>query len=103
MKPSPDERAMRPLKPLPNLIFASRWLQLPLYLGLIIAQGIYVWLLNPVNSEPHGPVRLVTASFPSVLIPMIVYAAIVRLWLVPAGVGGYRASTAPLPLRKPNI
>ena len=44
MKTSPDERAMRPLKPLPNLIFASRWLQLPLYLGLIIAQGIYVWL-----------------------------------------------------------
>ncbi|MDH4093471.1 MAG: YqhA family protein [Betaproteobacteria bacterium] len=35
---------MRPLKPLPNLIFASRWLQLPLYLGLIIAQGVYVWL-----------------------------------------------------------
>jgi len=35
---------MRPLKPLPNLIFMSRWLQLPLYLGLIVAQGIYVWL-----------------------------------------------------------
>jgi uncharacterized protein (TIGR00645 family) len=32
------------LKPLPNLIFASRWLQLPLYLGLIVAQGVYVWL-----------------------------------------------------------
>jgi uncharacterized protein (TIGR00645 family) len=44
MKTSPDERAMRPLRPLPNLIFASRWLQLPLYLGLIVAQGIYVWL-----------------------------------------------------------
>jgi uncharacterized protein (TIGR00645 family) len=44
MKTSPDERAMRPLKPLPNLIFASRWLQLPLYLGLIVAQAIYVWL-----------------------------------------------------------
>jgi uncharacterized protein (TIGR00645 family) len=40
-----DDRAkMRPLKPLPNLIFMSRWLQLPLYLGLIVAQGIYVWL-----------------------------------------------------------
>ena len=40
-----DERAkMRPLKPLPNLIFMSRWLQLPLYLGLIVAQAIYVWL-----------------------------------------------------------
>ena len=40
-----DERnILRPLKPLPNLIFMSRWLQLPLYLGLIVAQGIYVWV-----------------------------------------------------------
>ena len=44
MTPLPGERALRPLKPLPNLIFASRWLQLPLYLGLIVAQGVYVWL-----------------------------------------------------------
>lgn len=29
--------------PLPRLIFASRWLQLPLYLGLIVAQAIYVY------------------------------------------------------------
>src|SRR5688572_6372257 len=34
----------RALRPLPGFIFASRWLQLPLYLGLIVAQGIYVWL-----------------------------------------------------------
>jgi uncharacterized protein (TIGR00645 family) len=33
-----------PLRPLPALIFASRWLQLPLYLGLIVAQGVYVIL-----------------------------------------------------------
>jgi uncharacterized protein (TIGR00645 family) len=39
-----DRSKMRPLKPLPNFIFMSRWLQLPLYLGLIVAQGIYVWL-----------------------------------------------------------
>jgi uncharacterized protein (TIGR00645 family) len=32
------------LKPLPSLIFSSRWLQLPLYLGLIIAQCVYVFL-----------------------------------------------------------
>jgi uncharacterized protein (TIGR00645 family) len=30
--------------PLPTLIFSSRWLQLPLYLGLIVAQGVYVVL-----------------------------------------------------------
>jgi uncharacterized protein (TIGR00645 family) len=33
----------RPLRPIPRLIFMSRWLQLPLYLGLIVAQGVYVW------------------------------------------------------------
>mgnify|MGYP003556010216 FL=1 len=32
----------RALRPLPAVIFASRWLQLPLYLGLIAAQGVYV-------------------------------------------------------------
>ena len=32
------------LNPLPALIFSSRWLQLPLYLGLIVAQGVYVVL-----------------------------------------------------------
>jgi uncharacterized protein (TIGR00645 family) len=31
------------LRPLPRLIFASRWLQLPLYMGLILAQAIYVF------------------------------------------------------------
>ena len=36
----------RPLRPLPALIFASRWLQLPLYLGLIVAQGVYVFLFG---------------------------------------------------------
>ena len=31
------------LRPLPSLIFASRWLQLPLYIGLIAAQAVYVF------------------------------------------------------------
>jgi uncharacterized protein (TIGR00645 family) len=41
MNPPQEARALRPL---PAFIFASRWLQLPLYLGLIVAQAIYVWL-----------------------------------------------------------
>jgi uncharacterized protein (TIGR00645 family) len=32
------------LRPIPTLIFGSRWLQLPLYLGLIVAQVVYVVL-----------------------------------------------------------
>ena len=41
MKTLAEARALRPL---PSFIFASRWLQLPLYLGLIVAQAIYVWV-----------------------------------------------------------
>ena len=32
-----------PMRTLPKLIFATRWLQLPLYLGLILAQCVYVF------------------------------------------------------------
>src|SRR5688500_2102456 len=41
---NPGVNEARVLRPLPAFIFASRWLQLPLYLGLIVAQAIYVWL-----------------------------------------------------------
>jgi uncharacterized protein (TIGR00645 family) len=46
------------LNPLPALIFSSRWLQLPLYLGLIVAQGVYVFLFikelwHLVHETPH--------------------------------------------------
>lgn len=44
----PSETLLPPggkrMRPLPLLIFSSRWLQLPLYLGLIVAQSIYVIL-----------------------------------------------------------
>ncbi|MBD9470622.1 TIGR00645 family protein [Pseudoxanthomonas sp. PXM01] len=42
MTPPPSHRPAF----LPNLIFASRWLQLPLYLGLIVAQCVYVFLFG---------------------------------------------------------
>lgn len=32
------------MKLLPRIIFGSRWLQVPLYLGLIVAQCVYVFL-----------------------------------------------------------
>ena len=41
--PPKSPRTAPPLPALPRLIFASRWLQLPLYLGLIAAQCVYVF------------------------------------------------------------
>jgi uncharacterized protein (TIGR00645 family) len=53
--------AFRPLRPMPALIFASRWLQVPLYLGLIVAQAVYVVLfiqellhLVPILWDPNA-------------------------------------------------
>jgi uncharacterized protein (TIGR00645 family) len=44
MKSTPSPRPEGRFRPaLPNFIFASRWLQLPLYLGLIVAQCVYVF------------------------------------------------------------
>jgi uncharacterized protein (TIGR00645 family) len=43
---SPHKNPNRPKGGMPllsNFIFASRWLQLPLYLGLIVAQAVYVF------------------------------------------------------------
>ncbi len=45
-KATPSKTTPPSLNPLPRLIFASRWLQLPLYLGLIVAQGVYVVLFG---------------------------------------------------------
>ena len=39
-----DRTSAPRLRPLPLLIFSSRWLQLPLYVGLIAAQCVYVFL-----------------------------------------------------------
>src|ERR671921_683648 len=47
MSMAADDHEIRPgqgLRPLPALIFSSRWLQLPLYVGLIVAQCVYVIL-----------------------------------------------------------
>ena len=57
------------LGPLPKLIFASRWLQLPLYLGLILAQAVYVFhfwvelvhLIEAAFGSQDALVKLVTS------------------------------------------
>ena len=40
---APVPEKIRRMRPIPRFIFASRWLQLPLYLGLIAAQAVYVF------------------------------------------------------------
>jgi uncharacterized protein (TIGR00645 family) len=65
--PSPIEKSR--LGALPAFIFASRWLQLPLYLGLIVAQCVYVFhfwvelvhLVEAVFGNSDALAKLVTS------------------------------------------
>ena len=66
MAQSPDSLTPE-MRTLPKLIFMSRWLQLPLYLGLIAAQGVYVWhflleLWHLIDAAFGGPKALAILS-----------------------------------------
>jgi NCS1 family nucleobase:cation symporter-1 len=80
-----------------------RGFNLPALGCVLLGQLVYLWLLDPVSLAARGPVRLLTASGPAVLLPMAIYFLLVRLSLIPAGLGGYGAARAPLPLHRPNI
>ncbi|GGC59424.1 YqhA family protein [Undibacterium terreum] len=69
-----EKVAFSKLSPLANLIFLSRWLQLPLYLGLILAQGVYVYhfwyeLIDLIKAAFGNQVALehILSNFPNLV------------------------------------
>ena len=77
------------LGPLPALIFSSRWLQLPLYLGLIVAQGVYVFLfLKELWHLIHDANTLSEQGIMLIVLGLIDVVMISNL-LVMVIVGGY--------------
>ncbi|MGD9583263.1 MAG: TIGR00645 family protein [Lysobacterales bacterium] len=97
MTPS-AEKIARPLSPLPSLIFWSRWLQVPLYLGLIIAQGVYVVLfLKELWHLIHGAFGLGEQEIMLIVLGLIDVVMISNL-LVMVIVGGYETFVSRLGL-----
>ena len=88
-----------PLSFFPALIFSSRWLQLPLYLGLIVAQGVYVVLF--VKELMHLIVH--ATSFGEQQIMLIVLGLIdvvmISNLLIMVIVGGYETFVSRLGLQ----
>ena len=77
------------LGPLPTLIFSSRWLQLPLYLGLIVAQGVYVVLfIKELWHLVHGATSLSEQDIMLLVLGLIDVVMISNL-LMMVIVGGY--------------
>jgi uncharacterized protein (TIGR00645 family) len=83
---------------LPKLIFSSRWLQLPLYIGLIVAQGVYVFLfLKELWHLIHSAPTLTEQSIMLIVLGLIDVVMISNL-LVMVIVGGYETFVSRLNL-----
>ncbi len=92
--PDPNRR----LSPLPALIFGSRWLQLPLYLGLIAAQGVYVVLF--VKELWHLMLHAVSFGEQQIMLAVLGLIDVVMIsnLLVMVIVGGYETFVSRLRL-----
>ena len=81
-----------PVKHLESLIFASRWIQAPLYLGLIVAQVVYCWLfmveLSHLVAGAFGPHHMTETDVMLIVLGLIDVVMIANL-LVMVIVGGY--------------
>ena len=86
------------LNPLPALIFSSRWLQLPLYLGLIVAQGVYVFLF--LKELSHLVMDATTLSEQQIMLLVLGLIDVVMIsnLLVMVIVGGYETFVSRLNL-----
>jgi uncharacterized protein (TIGR00645 family) len=96
-KVPPDAPALRPL---PQLIFASRWLQLPLYLGLIVAQGVYVVLF--LKELWHLVIHTLNYTEQEIMLVVLGLIDVVMIsnLLIMVIVGGYETFVSRLELEK---
>jgi uncharacterized protein (TIGR00645 family) len=88
------------LRPLPQLIFSSRWLQVPLYVGLIVAQAVYVVLfLKELWHLVLGTMGFTEQEIMLVVLGLIDVVMISNL-LIMVIVGGYETFVSRLELEK---
>jgi uncharacterized protein (TIGR00645 family) len=109
-----------PLRPIPRLIFASRWLQLPLYLGLILAQAVYVFhfwvelvhlleaafgsepalqaLINSIGYKADAPVTHLNETIIMLVVLALIDVVMISNLLIMVIVGGYETFVSRLNL-----
>ena len=82
------------------LIFSSRWLQAPLYLGLIIAQGVYVFhFMIELTHLVSGAADIGEAEIMLIVLGLIDVVMIANL-LIMVIIGGYETFVSRLNLRE---
>ena len=110
MTPSNPDNTPR-LRPVPRFIFASRWLQLPLYIGLIAAQGVYVFhfwielvhlleaafgsqtalqaLITSIGYKADAPVSALNETIIMLVVLALIDVVMISNLLIMVIVGGY--------------
>ena len=94
-----DSSAAPKLGPLSTLIFASRWLQLPLYLGLILAQCVYVFLFMKELWHLIAGANSLTEQLIMLLVLGLIDVVMISNLLVMVIVGGYETFVSRLNLQ----
>ena len=118
----PPTRPNAALRPLPNLIFASRWLQLPLYLGLIGAQAVYVFhfwvelvhlleaafgsqtalqaLITSIGYKADAPIAALNETIIMLVVLALIDVVMISNLLIMVIVGGYETFVSRLHLEE---
>ncbi|AXS80194.1 TIGR00645 family protein [Dechloromonas sp. HYN0024] len=90
-----------PIKYLESFIFASRWIQAPLYLGLIVAQVVYCWLfMVELSHLVHNAIDAAHISEAEIMLAVLGLIDVVMIanLLVMVIVGGYETFVSRLDL-----
>ena len=95
-----DGRDARGLRPIPRFIFASRWLQLPLYLGLIVAQVVYVYLFLKELLHLVMTSTSVTEQGAMLIVLGLIDVVMISNLLIMVIVGGYETFVSRMELER---
>ena len=93
-------RDPRGLRPIPRFIFASRWLQLPLYLGLIVAQVVYVYLFLKELLHLVMTSTSVTEQGAMLIVLGLIDVVMISNLLIMVIVGGYETFVSRMELNR---
>ncbi len=93
-------RDQRRLRPIPRFIFASRWLQLPLYVGLIVAQVVYVYLFLKELIHLVAESPSVTEQQAMLIVLGLIDVVMISNLLIMVIVGGYETFVSRMELNK---
>ncbi len=94
-----NENTPHSLNALQRLIFSSRWLQLPLYLGLILAQGVYVVLFMKELWHLISHATTLTEQLIMLYVLGLIDVVMISNLLVMVIVGGYETFVSRLNLK----